>query len=627
MVLPTSLTENEVVLGAYRFPIRGPVRVVKATQHPGKVTIGKTSRADQVLADEWVQDDWRDGMLIAQLDEQVHRGRFYWATVDTRIRRKMVLLPEYVSIGNPTATDTVSDCDFIIEFNNLLFFSFAGRIYSWDNTTLWSSELKNIGGAPTDGVVFKGKLYLARGGSYWIYDPTQPAESQWTQVNTPVTFFAQFDSSANEKLLAYDSTGLIKASANGTTWVTTVGAQTNDLTVNKLVVFRNPADEPTLFIAHTKGLHSTDVWTKTTYQTSLSILSNPEAGKGTLVWTDGNLYFPDGLALWRYPRIGQITNVGLDREDGLPTFIRGRIINLSPTPNYILATIDSTTLSTTVTETLFLGMEFGVSTIPRAHKSGYSALLAWNGTGWHTLYLSELSSSGINASLLTTVYNNERRLFICDGQGIRYILLPEGNYDPSQDPNATFRQSGEFITSWFDGGYAEISKLAVSLKGRTLNITNTETIDIYYGLNDNENFTYLNSITPSVVDSSGKTTLTINEPNGLQFYTIRFKFVFNRGTDNSKTPVFLFFDLRYKRMPDTLWGWTFTVVGTDATHLTDLWTAVKTLVENKQTVRFGFRAAEEEEKIVEVVGISGIRHTASEATNYFTVTVVELENN
>jgi hypothetical protein len=263
--------------------------------------------------------------------------------------------------------------------------------------------------------------------------------------------------------------------------------------------------------------------------------------------------------------------------------------------------------------------------VPSDVRAGYSGVFVWTGGGWHCLFLSALSSKGISCSTLSTVYNNERRLFFPDDVDVRYIALPEGNYDPSLDPAALFALTGEHITGWFDSGYSEIDKLAVCLKCRTQFISATETITVYYALNNMQTWTLLDTIDDTLIDSAGRVSFNLNTPDGMLFSTIRFKFVLNRGgiTPN-KTPALIFFDLRFARMPDTLWSWTFTVVDDDTSHLQNLWTTIQALMDGKKTYRFGFRAEEEEEKIVEIVSCVGNRYIGNEVIESFTVTVLEL---
>jgi hypothetical protein len=621
-----SLAEHEVLLGSYRLPISGRVQMVKLNDAASKITIGKTTRADQIIADEWIQDDWRDGLLVYQLDEQTQQGRFWWSTSETRYKKKICLPPLVTSIGNATASFTAPD--HIVDFNNQIFVSFGGKIHTWDDvTSTWSAELEDVGAPVIDSIVYKNKLYLSTGNDYWEFDPN-PAIG-WTQIVEPMYYFCQFDVNPEHKLVGINGSGEIKASIDGQTWSTDIGATIHDVTPTDILPYRDYNDEPILLVATDKGLVGADLWTATNYFTSLQILINPDAGKGSTVWSDSNLYFTDGLAVWRYPRTGQITNVGLDRDDSIPTIIRGKITRLTNTPNYLIATIDATKSIAVGTESVFLGAFWGTFQTPDMSDVGYSAIMAWNGNGWHTLYMSEYSGMPITATMLSTAYNNERRLFFADNNEVKYIPLREGNYDPTQDANATFAETSIFETSWFDADFSEIEKVASSIKFRCLNITNTEEIDIYYAINDVETYTLVDTIDSNNTNSKGMVVLPLNpvtstnREGGLAFYSIKFRFILRRGTDTTKTPVILFFDMRYRRTWDSSYGWTFTVVDSDMEKLENLHAVVEELANKKSVLPFAYRANETRDKLVQVQSISGVEYTGTENTASFTLTVVE----
>jgi hypothetical protein len=682
MPLAATYNDAEVVLGPYRLPIKGRVQVTKAVQHPGKVTIGKTSRSDQVLADEWIQEDWREGMLIQQMDEQTHRGRFWYSTVDTLRRRKMVLPPDVTTLARPSP-DPGADPEYLALFQSantsFVVASYGGKMYRYVDDT-WEDlgndstpDILPLPDVPSSHALFKRKLFLALDDHYVVYDPI--GVPHWTKVEEGCSLIVPFDVNPTQKLVKlYDAgSGLytLAASADGTasSWTTELGGSIEDVTPTGLIVYRNAQDEPTLYLATTTGLYSVDIWTKTIYPTGLQILHNAQAGKGLCVWSDGNLYFSDGLAVWRYPKMGQIANLGLDMDEGLPSWMKGKITTLTPNPNFLVANID-VMQSASVEESVEMGVGWVGNTVtfPRATVSGNSYLMAFNGMGWHTLYVSPYANSfgrGIANLLLTTVYNDERRLFFTDGPDIKYVLFPEGNYDPVTDENATYAPSGEFWTSWYDGNYSETEKLALELRTRTLKITGKEYIDVYYGLNDREDWYHLGTIYnnqedptltgrdydvdyggkftvgQSTVDADGHTVFvfdpaTDSDPfGGTPFYSIRFKFVLYRRTvqenddpkpPNRYTPVLLFFDLCHKLIPDTLFGWTFTVTETDQRKLFDLWVAVQDLARRKQVVQFGFETDDSTKRMVEIAGVTGIRFTGKERNASFTLTVVELIN-
>ena len=627
---PRILGNEQVYLGGQYLPLKGRIQIVKATQHAGKVTIGETSRADQVLADEWIQDDWRDGMLIRDMNESQHRARFWWSTANTK-RRGKIMLPEKVyNLGQPNGV--TAPIGYLCEYSGKVYASFGGKIHRLDADETWSAQLIDIGTDPFDHQVYKNKLYLSFGSYFYQFDGVAWTRVQDGGFDIPAAYFCTFDVNPSHKLMKITLGGLISASIDGLTWNVEVGGELNDATVTGMLGFRSPADEPMLVVATTTGLYSGDVWTQTTYKTSLDLLHNPDAGKGTVIWNDGALYFTDGLALWKYPKSGQIVNTGLDRDDGVPTFIRGRIIKALNTPNYLVAVVDASKIIGMEEQSLFLGMEWNSSIINEATRSGYSGIFAFNGMGWHTLHMAQESSVGIKSAMLSTAYNNERRLFFGHGNQLKYIVLPEGNYDPMEDPAAEFDEQATFLSSTFDANYSEIPKIALEMKVRcdmSLWASNSTYIVADYDV-DGTGWQTLGVITKDTVDDRGIARFVFNAPEGEPFYEIKFRFSLVRdGTIDRETPCILFYDLRFKKLPLTLWGWTFTTQSTELVHLRELWETIKELAERRATMEFVFRSdnGEDERYVVEIVNCSGVRYAGVEQTASFTLTVVELVKN
>lgn len=620
------LPDGHVLLGDQVIPIDGQVNQQEAGTFAGKITIGETSRASQTLADEWTVSDHQPGLLKKHLDEQTDTGRFAWGTSATWTPRKLHLPPLVTALQKPVGI--TDNADGLWEYNDLLYVSFGGKIYRLESDGSWSAQLTDVGGAPSDGVVYKGAFLLARGSSYW-----RCASGAWTNVAEPFAFFCPFDVHPSNKIVGISSTGALKASIDGVSWTDEIGGEVVDQTITKLLTYRNPVDEPAVFAATTKGLIAIDPFTKSNAPTSLQVIREASNGKGTLVWTDGNLYYTNGLALWRYPKTGQINDVGLDREDGLPVWIRGRIVDLAATPNYLVAVVDATVLGETAPETWFLAGEgvLGTIEIPSAVRSGLSALFLYNGSGWHCLYLPKESSTGIKKALFTAAYG-DRRLFFIEGGVVKWLGLPEGNYDPTEDPDAHFAPDSIHETGFFDSGYEEIEKLAISLKLRTKGITATETIQVEYAINDSEAWTYLGTADASTVNASGHVRFPFPpapaNPYGLLFYNIRFRFTLSRGADDTKTPILLFYNLRYKRDPDMLLSFTFSCHSSDITELRSMWRALRAMRRSKLLVPFCFRNDDEEEEsyIVKVLNVSGMRPAGQAGGGSFNVTVTELES-
>ncbi len=648
MTQPIVLQDNEISLGGYHLPIKGPVHITSVDHFPGKVTIGATRRSDEVVADEWVMDDWRGGMLVENMDVQAETDRWWMSyEIDTLRKRQMILGPaaQFMQPGltdlDPVGTGG-GNPDLMFAFQNVLVVTWGRKFFYWDGTN-WSALkfTSTLGGASTtftDAIIFQNvALVAASGGAGYvkIVLVTDGAQYYDETIIKP-KFFTLFDANSSQKVMAVDATTTANANtlyalttivlgAGADTWDSTIGGQLFDKTVNSMVTFRNVNDEPTIFLGCTDGLYSVDVWTKTVYKTSLNILENPDGGKGMCVWSDGNLYFPDGTAIWKYPKIGQIVNVGMDRSGNLDTNqglpinddvnpIRGRIIKLIPHPNFLYAILDGSL----------------------SRPSGtINWIMVYNGSGWHT-HTHISSNTAYKANCLTTIFNNKRQIFVGRNNKVTYFITPEGAYNPLNDPLSYYASHGSFKTSFFDAGYSEILKLATSIKIKTKGITSTKTIAVEYITNsDDTNASYisLGTINNLTIDSKGYATFYFPSSTsraGIQFYNIRLRFVFDTN-DQLVTPVLEFFNLRFKKIPDSIYSYTFQVTSENSipssVGIKDTWRALRDLKSAKLLVQFAFMSDDEgiTNRWVEIVNLSGVRAAGKNKYLSFTCTVIELE--
>lgn len=753
MTLPSALNDNEVILDNYRFPIKGGININSAQPFPGKITIGSTKRTDQTLADEWIMEDWRGGMLADQLDEESQDNRWWWSNnMWTHTRRKLHVGLKITDIYKPNGVGV--NCEWIGEFfgshKQRMVAYWPHSLYEYVEYTDAPSAWEVIGTidyVPSDSLMFDGGLVLFTGTpTYYIYNGLSLSSYSFTSGS--IKYACLFDANDSKKIVAIDTNGVIWVTNDPTDtslWDSTLGGTIRDKIITGIIQFRNANDEPTIFVRTTTGLIAVDIWTQTAFPTSLSVTNNYDAGKGAAVWNDGNLYFSDGLAIWRYPRAGTITNVGLDRDDAIPPEYRGKVIKIIPLANYLVALVDATQeanwidLTGTVTatnnsttidgsSTLFLSELLPTDTVriasatrtinsitdnttlilagawtgsgltgwaldeeaewaldnqdffelifpyspsssasvvpllpievdgsceawaienasfsemcfPYAYQEGYGYLAAFDGSGWHTFYVTNSLAEAIRDGIFSTVYRNSRRLFFSEGQVVKYLLIPEGNIDPTIDSEYDFQAGGWIKTGWFDAGYSEIDKIAISFNARTLRLDSNNVINVEYALDNNDaSYTLLGTL-----NTDGLTTYNFNASEGTSFKSIRFKFTFvttgaSEGASGLFTPIMLFFNLHYKKVPDTSWAFSFTVdssslnlpgmqISGSSPTLYSLWKALRLLKQQKKLSPFSFKMDEDiVTRFVEVVGVSGIMRSGVENSSYFTVNVVELES-
>jgi hypothetical protein len=269
--------------------------------------------------------------------------------------------------------------------------------------------------------------------------------------------------------------------------------------------------------------------------------------------------------------------------------------------------------------------------------------LVWTGTGWHQLYQSGGLSLPTKAACFSTCYGDNRLWFGADDE-IKYMLIPEGVYNPLDDGSAQFEPVGELQTAWFDGGFTELSKIAVSVMVRARNLSDYQGaaqaqpyIDVYYGFNDEAGETLLGRVT---TDSA---TLAFAGGKGKEFRNIRFTFklgvVNATGThpaDYATTsPALLFANLRYLKIPTITWGWGFRVDATQPYHgrstdeqirqlklLSDMYEVDAT---ERTLLTFAFRNGEGQEELhyVARTGVSAKEWTGNEERAVYDITIVE----
>jgi hypothetical protein len=299
---------------------------------------------------------------------------------------------------------------------------------------------------PTDGIVYGSTLFIAEGNQYSYYTAGGTA---LTTVSDPAKFFTIFDS----KLLKIDNNGLIKSSLTGAggSWVGgTVQVPVPAGYVTGFCTWRLADDNPAPYVGTRQGLWAVDMTNGVAHLTDLQTSISTNSGRGMTPYSDGNLYFPQGLLVHRYGN-RVISTIGPNEDDGLPRDYRGRFTKFLPAHKWLIGLLDNT-LTTTVSEetswhfNVFDGFES--SCINRQIMS-LSAVLAFSGSGWHTLYTSQQENTTTETGCVTSAYD-EIRLWFGAEKKLKYMRLPEDILNPLNDIDYEFAPTSEHITGWFD---------------------------------------------------------------------------------------------------------------------------------------------------------------------------------
>lgn len=612
------VAENEVLLYGVHYPITRPVRPQLAPNFGTRIVIGDTTRSDQTLVSEWIMSDWRGGMGVYEIDEKTQPDRYWTGTALALFKKQLTLPLRAVDTGKGDAAGTPVVYAGV-EFEGNLYAAFDTLVQQYNNTTeLWATS-RTLAASPTSAIVWDGNMYWFTGDQYdYSADGTT-----WSRVNIPGRYACIFDN----RLVTIDNNGRIRYTLDGVSWFHNAQLPLPAGEYTSLVVFPNVAGEPALWVGTRSGVYVVDFWTEAVYDTVLKYAPS-DFGGSMYPWRDGYLYVADGLPIHRFN--GATTApVGLDRDDGLPADLRGGIAGFTASPNWLVGILDATAVGVASPTIAYHGQPWGDTFVDR--RLGYSAILAWTGIGWHILYQSGDLNRGTRWALFSTIHNEQRLWFGADGVA-RYIVIPEGVYDPLLDTGARYDSPAEHITGWFDAGFSEITKLAISLKLRGLSLGSIGSadprIEVYYGLDDDDTWTLLTTMTANVPDE-----ISFAAGAGTPFQKIRFRFLLY-SSSTSITPALLFASLRFWKLPKVLRAWTFQVDCTKEYRgrspeelIRGLWQAGQGYGPDDTAQSLGeftFRDGRDTAQSfrVRVSGMSGQEWTGSEEKAVYDVTVV-----
>lgn len=170
-------------------------------------------------------------------------------------------------------------------------------------------------------------------------------------------------------------------------------------------------------------------------------------GRATLVHNI-YLYFNLGSGLERYYD-GDMLDMGMNRDAGLPENRQGIINNLIGYPGRFFATVDG-------------------------GSNNYSALYGYNLLGWHEIYRAPMPGLRIYAGIFQTIYGNSPdKLWLAIGDDVIWLPFPSMTLDPTKDKNIKFHWEGSVISSWQYDNLFDIEKLWNSIKVFVDNVNKT----------------------------------------------------------------------------------------------------------------------------------------------------------
>ena len=619
---------DEISLNGIRYPIDGPVRVSMASTQAPRMLIGASTKDTHPDISVVVWDDFRGGIGIDVMDGIRDVDRAWWSELQWRQKGQLVLPP----LVTATAASGVSgsfDVDTINEYQNVIYAAFGTDFRSYSSTNDAWTSVRTLNGEATDSInIFMGGteyLVVATTGEYDYYNG-----SSWARSSSQKTKYLAF---WDDRLWGIDADGQLW-------WATTLGTEVNDAqlplptgNVTNLFVGRAPDGDLILYCATTHGLFAHDQQNARFAETELALPLHPDNGLGATRWRDAT-YISSGLPIHKYvngANAAVITVMGPDRDHGLPTARRGRIKQLLPSVNDLLALVDATTAPS--------ALNAHMSAAPSnseviAEDSGYSHILGWDDMGWESKWVSAAETKAITTGHVSNAYNSYR-LWFGQNERVYWMALPRDVNNPDQLTSQTYHAgTRDHELPWFDAGERHVEKLALRVILEVTGSSSNETVAVSYAINNSSSFTSLGTIT-----SDGLNTFPFpnsSTPTGTLFRSIRFKLTLDRGSTATATPNVRMTEFHFMKTLPVRYGFVTTIDFRQGDYMgqsrEEMFENLRSAVESGTLVEFTYRSRDADDAgtsnpynyYVKARSAVGLERTGEDWSGLATVTLIEV---
>lgn len=476
----------------------------------------------------------------------------------------------------------------------------SGNIYSWsESTESFTDTTANLSDTPAyRGVAWNGKLYIPAGADgYTIYTPPTTVSAQARQVVDFIVWDNRLFSLTLDGKLGYASAN----PATNTDW-TDVATLDTSITPYKLEVYFDRADNEVIYVSTSVGLFAYDPTGLKFVRTQLRLPPHPDNGLGMAQWRTGeDLFISAGSEIYRYTGAAAVP-FGPDRSEGLPNDLRGRVVDLAPSHNHLFALMEGVALSAEATP----GIEVdpghgGEGALEVSSVQAGAALMAWTGSGWMPKWIPGGSSGTPNWMCVvgtTTCY----RLFWGYADNLYSIRLSRtfSNVRRRLETGEGRFESYAYVdTGWIDHNMREFDKLASHLEINMNSAGETEYVTAAYR---KDFWTDWVELSDFPANRRGKTIVPFGvEPlsdgsyfsRGVTYRRIRFMFFFQRGSDETQTPLLDSVTLKHIRLPLTGKVFNITIpleeigdAGFEGRSVEEVKAEIDDLVESTQFIRF-----------------------------------------
>lgn len=617
-----------IELYGVRFPVaQRPVVRRAVTPFPQRITVGDYRSGDHVVESELVFSDFTGGIGVLVARPERGTDRYWWGTLDGRYQF-LTLPPAAEKRGNPGLVDR------FIAYNGSVHALAGNTVYRWDGSG-WEA-LFSYTGVVTDVVVYDGILVILTGSALYMYDGATGQGHEWQAalVNDPIaqgyaacvwddklfllgidnvmrwTVADLRDCIQNQTLPQYQEAGRLLLPSG---WC------------QQLLLYTDQTGEVGIHAITREGLYYYDFATERFYQTPFTWPVSDEVGRAA-VWR-GQLLVPIGQTVYLYNG-SLVQTIGPDRDDGLPAEVRGRVKACVPGHGYwfaVLATRGAQTGSSLEDDWDTTLPNLPEGWFPGARRT--AAVLVSPQLAYHTLTLyTDVTDVGDVVAVAT---DDGYGLWVSTTEGVEYIALPTGLHNPLQNPTQRFAEKGALITSWWDMGWRNLEKLALSVVMNAVIPPGGE-IRVSIGYDGDDAWEPV-----AVMNTTGRQRFRIGGIEGRKFRMVRFLLEFERGPDPSFAPYLIDMVFTYLRTPRLLFGWEMSLQLTDPYCREQVGVSAQRLVEELEniamtreagTLRYIDEGGNEVERRVFLTELVATELVGPYREGRYQVSVVELES-
>lgn len=538
------LEDNEISLYGTRFKIVGPVQQTLIDPLPAKITTGEHTRDDDVIASSWIQDDWTGGLGVEFGRHGATETRYFYGNLDTRFPAQLSLPPKV------TKRSDLGPASILVDYKQFLYMVVGSEVYRWSETLQSFGEpIHTLASPASDAVVHRDVLYIATygddgiesfDGEDWTFEPVSVRH---LAVWNATLYGLEFDGTL--QIRDVDVDGEVK-------WVKGPKLDMPPGWATQLITYYDITEATALYAVTRSGLWTYDtIGTAGWVESQFTYPVHPKIGRAS-VW-QGSLYVPVGQTIYRFTPEG-VQVVGPDRDQGLPTEFRGVITQTVATHGFLYATIDA---AQDVSEDDFSAINIGYhdGNVIVGQFGSKPVLLCSPGSAWHIQYWGEVDGEITGAAYVSNA-EGMYRLWFSGSRGIYSVDLPISLHNPMRNPTTLFARSGYLVTSWFDGRWPELPKLALSVKASARHLSGGNRVSLYIQVDrEDSEWIYVGRVT-----QEGRQTLPLSwERGGRPFRKIRFRVELERGTEETMTPILESLILTYLRRPAPVWGTQFVI--------------------------------------------------------------------